>query len=61
MQLIVKYNQLMLSGKNLILKLDAKMQLANQILGFLNFNISKTIGAIKLFFACRYISIKATS
>ena len=47
-----------MSGKNFILKLysqvdsqvwfaNVKMLLANQIGGFLNFNISKTIGVIK--------------
>ena len=35
-------------GKNLILKLNRKMLSANEIAGFLNFNISKTIGDIKL-------------
>ena len=30
-------------GKNLVLELNAKMLLANQIGGFLNLNISKTI------------------
>ena len=50
-----------MSGKNLILKLysqvdsqfwlaNAKMLLANKIAGFLNFNISKTIGVIKWIF-----------
>ena len=39
-----------MSGKNLVLKLNAKMLLVNQILGSLNFNISKTIGVIKLIF-----------
>ena len=32
-----------MSGKNLVLKLNAKMLLTNQIAGFLNFNISETI------------------
>ena len=46
-------------GKNLVLDLNAKMLLANHIAGFLNFNISKTIEAMKLiFFAFMYISIK---
>ena len=39
-----------MSGKNLVLELNAKMLSANQIAGFLNFNISKTIGGIKLIF-----------
>ena len=39
-----------MSGKNQVLELNAKMLLANQIAGFLNFNISKTIGGIKLIF-----------
>ena len=39
-----------MSGKNLILKLNAKMLSVNQIAGFLNFIISKTIGGIKLIF-----------
>ena len=39
-----------MSGKNLVLKLNAKMLSANHIAGFLNFNISKTIGVIKLIF-----------
>ena len=39
-----------MSGKNLVLELNAKMLLANQIAGFLNFNISKTIGGINLIF-----------
>ena len=37
-----------MSGKNLALKLNAEMFSANQITGFLSFNISKTIGVIKL-------------
>ena len=49
-----------MSGKNLVLKLNAKIVSANQIAGFSNF-IWKTIAGIKLFFACRYISIKATN
>ena len=32
-----------MSGKNLVLKLNAKMLSVNQIAGFLNLNISKTI------------------
>ena len=39
-----------MSGKNLVLELNAKMLLANQISGFLNFKISKTIGGIKWIF-----------
>ena len=39
-----------MSGKNLVLELNAKMPSANQIGGFLNLNISKTIGSIKLIF-----------
>ena len=56
-----------MSGKNLILKLysqldyqvwfaNVKMLSTNQIAGFLNFNISKTIGDIKWIF-CLYIHI----
>ena len=37
-----------MSGKNLVLDLNAKMLSPNQIVGFLNFKISKTIGGIKL-------------
>ena len=33
-----------------LIKLNAKMLLANQIAGFLNFNISKNVGSIKLIF-----------
>ena len=36
-------------GENLVLKLNAKMLSAIQIAGFLNFNISKSVGGIKLF------------
>ena len=39
-----------MSGKNLFLKLNAKMLSANQTAGFLNFNISKTIGSVELIF-----------
>ena len=39
-----------MSKKNLYLKLNAKMLSANQIAGFLNFSISKTIGGIKFIF-----------
>ena len=42
--------------ENLLLELIAKMLLANQIAGFLNFNISKTIGGIKLIF-CMQVRI----
>ena len=35
-------------GENLVLALNAEMFLANYIAGFLNFNISQTIGVIKL-------------
>ena len=34
--------------ESLILQLNAKMLLANQIAGFLNLNISKTIGGLKV-------------
>ena len=40
---------------------NAKMLSANQIGGFSSFNISKTIGVIKLIFTCRYIPVKATN
>ena len=39
-----------MSWKNLFLELNAKMLSANQIAGFLNFDISKTKGGIKLIF-----------
>ena len=39
-----------MSGKILVLELKAKMLSANQIAGFLNFNISKTIAGIKFDF-----------
>ena len=39
-----------MSGKNLVLELNAKMVLANQIAGFLNVNISKTIVDVKPIF-----------
>ena len=45
-----------MSGKTLVLQLNAKMLSANQIAGFLNFNISKTIGGIKLIF-CMQVHI----
>ena len=45
-----------MSGKNLVLELNAKIVSANQIAGFLNFNISKTIGDIKLIF-CMQVHI----
>ena len=35
-------------GENLVLALNAEMFLANYIAGFLNFNISQTIGVIEL-------------
>ena len=38
-----------MSGKNLVVELNAKMLSANQIVGFINFNISKTIEGIKLY------------
>ena len=41
---------LRMPGKNLFLELNPKMVLANQIAGFLNVNISKTIEGIKLIF-----------
>ena len=40
-------------GKNLVLKLNAKMLSPNQIAGFLNFNISKPIGGYKVDFLHR--------
>ena len=36
--------------KNLVLELNAKMLSANQIVGFLNFNISKTTEGTDLIF-----------
>ena len=45
-----------MSGKNIVLELNAKMLSANQIAGFLNFNISKTIGGIKLI-SCMQVHI----
>ena len=42
--------------ENLVLELNAKMLLTNQITGFLNFNISKTIGGVKLIF-CMQVHI----
>ena len=39
-----------MSWKNQILELSAKMVLDSHIAVFLNFNISKTIGGIKLIF-----------
>ena len=39
-----------MSGKNLVLELNAKILSANQIAGFLNFKISKTTGILKLIF-----------
>ena len=38
-----------MSGKNPVVELNAKMLSANQIVGFINFNISKTIEGIKLY------------
>ena len=38
------------SGRNLVLELNVKMLPGNQIAGFLNFNISKTIAGIKWIF-----------
>lgn len=46
-----------MSGKNLVIELNAKMFSVNQTAGFLNFNTWKTIGGIKLIFCC--ISIKS--
>ena len=37
-----------MSGKNLVPELNAKIISASEIAGFLNFNISKTIGGMKL-------------
>ena len=45
-----------MSEKILVLELNGKMLLANQIAGFLIFNISKTIGGIKLIF-CMQVHI----
>ena len=45
-----------MSEKILVFELNAKMLLANQIAGFLNFNISKTSGVIKLIF-CMQVHI----
>ena len=45
-----------MSGKNLVLEFNAKIVSANQIAGFLIFNISKTIGDIKLIF-CMQVHI----
>ena len=51
-----------MSGKNLILKLNIKLILTNEITGFLKFNISKAIRVTKwIFFTCMYISIKDTN
>ena len=38
------------SGRNLVLELNVKMLPGNQIVGFLNFNISKSIAGIKWIF-----------
>ena len=43
-------------SKNLVLELNAEMLSANHIAGFLNFNISKAIGGIKLVF-CMQVHI----
>ena len=43
-------------GKNLFLELNAKMLVASQIGGFLNFNISKFIEGIKLTF-CMQVNV----
>ena len=40
-----------MSRKNLVLDLNAIMLSTNQIAGFLNFNISKAIGGIKINFS----------
>ena len=40
-----------MSGKNLVLELNAKILLANRVVAFLNFDILKTIGGIK-FISC---------
>ena len=45
-----------MSGKNLVLELNAEMLSTNQFAGFLNFSISKTIGGIKLVF-CMQVHI----
>ena len=39
-----------MSGKSLVLELNAKMLSVNQIARFLNFNISKIIRGVKLIF-----------
>ena len=39
-----------MSGKNLVLELNTKVLSANQIVGFLNFDISETSGGINLIF-----------
>ena len=48
-----------MSGKNLVIELNGRMLSSNQIAGFLDFDISKTVGGKSWFFACIYISIKA--
>ena len=49
-----------MSRKNLVLELKGKMFSANQIAGFVNFNISKTTGGMKLIFLrAAYLFIKA--
>ena len=45
-----------MSGKNLVLELNAKMLLANQIAEFLNFNISKAIEGVNLIY-CMQVHI----
>ena len=45
-----------MSGKILVLKLNAKMLSPDQIVGFLNFNISKNIEGIELIF-CMQVHI----
>ena len=45
-----------MSRKNLVLELNAKMLFANQIVRFLNFDISKTAKGIKLIF-CMQVHI----
>ena len=50
-----------MSGKNLVPKLNAKMLSASQIAGILNFNVSKTIGDIKLTFCMQLHIYKATN
>ena len=42
----------------IMLNLNAKMLLASQIAGFLNFNVSKTIGGINFFLHAGTYSLK---